>query len=864
MGYGLLLARASIAAIGIGTMAGAAAAEDAAQRHLELPALELPEALRALALRTGRDIIAPDNLVRGLRTPPLKGDYSAEQALGLLLKGTGLGYQQIGTSLVIAKAGGSVPPDPIGPAGPIGSDAIVVTGTHVRGAAPTSPLIEITRRDIEEAAPASVEELMRRLPQNLAGGVAQENFGVTGAGADITEHGAGINLRGLGQRASLVLVDGRRLAPSSTGSFIDVSLIPVTAIERVEILTDGASAIYGSDAVAGVVNFILRTDLRGIEAVTQAGTSTKSGGRQFLAGVSAGAGWRGGRAILSGEYRAEGEIEAGQRSFTINLPAQWSLFPKERRLSLHGAARQQLTGRVSLDLSGLYAARNTDRSYFVAGPLIPVDAHAEARSLGGTAALGADLGHSWRGEAAASYFRSRTREQQVQPAGTGLQNRFDTFNSVLELGFKADGDVIELPAGPVKLALGAQTRREHYSSLFETQVNPPNPQSGERNVRSLFGELNLPLFGSANRIPGLEQLVVTAAGRFEHYQGLGSSFDPKLGILWSPFPGLKFRSSYGTSFRAPLLSETLGLYNVFLFPASLLYIDPSQAPAGVGAAVIGSNPNVRPETSTSFSAGGEWSPPQLHGLNLRATYYAIRFSNRITLPTQQIVVVGNPALDPIVTRNPGLDIVSDIFAGAGQVLDFSGPGFTPGGAGPEDVVVMVDARVANTAETRTSGLDLGLDYRFELGANRFRLELNANKVFSFDERLTAASPVIHSLNTPFHPVDLRARAGASWSRGAVSAVLFLNHSDSYRDNRRAIERRVRSFTTLDAGLAYSPSAGSALWLRNLRLALNVQNLLATDPPHLQPDPGSTRGVGYDPVNATGRGRTVSIQLRKGW
>jgi outer membrane receptor protein involved in Fe transport len=862
----MLLARAGVVAIGLAAPVDgvSAAGQNGAEQHLEVPVLDLSEALRQVALGTGRNIIAPDDLVRGRRAPPLNGNYSAEEALNALLKGTGLTYELVDGSFVIMTARGPAGSPASTHRGSPNSDSIIVTGTHVRAAPVTSAVITITRRDIDQAAPVSVEELMRRLPQNVSAGVAQENFGVTGAGADITEHGAGINLRGLGQRATLVLVNGRRLAPSGTGSFVDVSLIPVTAIERVEILTDGASAIYGSDAVAGVVNFILRKDFSGVETLAQAGTATRGGGDQFVAGATAGGGWRSGHAMVSYEYRTESEINAKDRAFTINLPPEWSLFPKERRHSVYGVARQDLTERASLEISGTYAARDTDRSYFVAGPLVPVDAHAEARSFGGTAVLEVDLGRSWRAEASASYFRSRSRESQFQPAGAGLVNVFNTLNSAREFGLKADGNLIELPAGPVKLALGAQMRFERFSSLFETQVNLPNPQSGSRRVRSLFGELNLPLFGSRNRRGGLEQLVVTAAGRLEDYDGLGSSFDPKFGILWSPIQGLRLRSSYGTSFRAPLLSETLGLYNVFLFPASLLFLDPSQAPRGVGAAVIGSNPAVRPETSKSFSAGAEWSPAAVPGLNLRATYYKIRFSNRIALPTQQIVVVGNPALEPIVIRDPDVGLVTGILANAGQVLDFSGPGFTPGGAGPEDVVVIVDARVANTAETRTSGLDLAIDYSFALGLNRFRFELNANKIFRFDDRLTAASPLIDTLNTPYHPVDWRARAAASWSRGPLSAVLFMNYTDGYPDNRGTVPRRVGSFATVDAGLAYASSPRAAPLLRNFRVGLNVQNLFDADPPRLAPDPASTRGIGYDPVNATGRGRTISIQLRKGW
>ncbi|HEX3423752.1 MAG TPA: TonB-dependent receptor [Sphingomicrobium sp.] len=841
--------------------ATSAKAESQGRYAFDLPAEDLSHAIRDLAVLTGQNVIAPDDLIRSRATGPLSGKFTAEQALAKLLEGTGLTYRRLNGALVVERGPAtSVAEKSADSAG----DAIVVTGTHVRSAAPTSPVLTITRHDIDLAQPSSVEELMRQLPQNLSAGVAQENFGVSGAGADITDHGAGINLRGLGQRATLVLVDGRRVAPSGTGSFVDVSLIPISAIDRIEILTDGASAIYGSDAVAGVVNIILKKDFQGLESVLQAGTSTDGGGNQFLAGLTAGTAWHNGNAMLSYEFRDEGEIKAGDRPFTINLPSIWSLFPKERRHSVYGSAHQELAPGVTLDVTGNYSARDTDRSYFVAGPLIPVSAHAEARSLGGTATLGLDLGAAWRAEATGSYFRSRTEESQFQPEGSGLVNIFNTLNSVAEIEVKADGNLIEVPAGAVKLAIGAQARREHYSSLFQTAVNPPTPQSGSRTVTSLYGELNAPLFTSLNRRPGLEQLVFTAAGRLEHYENLGSSFDPKFGMLWSPIEGLKFRSSYGTSFRAPLLSETLGLYNVYLFPASLLYLDPAQAPAGVGAALIGSNPNVRPETSRSFSAGTEWAPKPIPGLNLSATYYAIRFTNRIALPTDQIVVVGDPALEPIVNRNPDLSLVNDIFAGAGQVLDFSGPGFTPGGAGPGDVRVIVDARVANTAETRTSGLDLGLDYAFALGADHFNFSLNANKIFRFDDRLTSASPVIHTLDTPYHPVDLRGRAGLSWSRGPISAVVFANYTTSYRDNRTATSLKIGSFTTFDAGVAWTSSSAGPSILRQLRLSLNVENLFDADPPTLLPDPGSTVGVGYDPVNATGRGRTISLQLRKHW
>lgn len=852
-----IVASAACAILMLASPTGASA-QGQDQFTFNLPAEPLSQALRDVAVKTGRNVIAPDDVVQMRKAPPLTGTFTAEEAVGRLLAGTGLRYRLVEGTLVVERS-----PFANRESAQAASSAedIVVTGTHVRGAPPTSPVITLTRRQIDQLAPASVEELMRSVPQNVDSGVAPESFN-TGADPDITDHGAGINLRGLGQRATLVLVNGRRVAPSGVGAFVDVSLIPISAIDRVEILTDGASAIYGSDAVGGVVNLVLRDKFEGLETSLQAGTTTDGGGGEVLAGAAAGHSWGSGRALLSYQYRLQEEIKAKDRPFTINLPDDWSLFPREHAHSVYGNVKQDLTAGLSLELSGIFANRNTVRSYFMAGPALPVNADSSARSLGGTATLRMDLGHSWVAQLFGNAFRTTSRENQFQPGGSGFINRFNTVNSMREFGLNLDGNLLELPGGTAKLALGAQTRREHFSSLFETPVNPATLESGSRNVRSAYGELYVPLVGTRNRMPAVERLVITAAGRFEHYQGLRSSFDPKVGILWAPTQDLTLRASYGTSFRAPLLSETLGVYNLFLFDASILYVNPAQAPPGAGAVLVGTNPSLRPETSKSLSIGGEWTPAPVQGLRLRANYYRIVFSNRIALPSDDIVVVGNPALASMVTLNPSLTNADALFAGANQVIDISGPGFTSGGATAADVVVIVDARYSNTAETRTSGLDLGLDYPFELGANKFRVELDANKVFRFDDRLIATSPVVHQLDTPFHPISWRARGGLSWIRGPWSASLFVNYTAAYRDNRPGIDRRVSSFTTFDGGIAYSLESSSTPLLRGLRVALHVNNLFDADPPRLGLEQGATRGIGYDPVNATGRGRTVTLQLRK--
>lgn len=836
-----------------------AQAQPPATEAYELPAQDLATALREVAARSGRNLIVSSELLAGRRSPRLSGHYAPQAAIDALLAGSGLTVKLVEGAFVITGApvrvhGADTERDP---------ETIVVTGSNIRGAPSTSPVILIGRDDIDASGSTSVEQLMRRVPQNSQSGVNQENFLVVGAGADSTEHGAGLNLRGLGQRATLVLVNGRRLAPSGAGSFVDVSLIPLSAIERVEILTDGASAIYGSDAVGGVVNFIMRDDFEGIETLFQAGTATRGDGDQLIAGVTGGTSWGGGRAMLSYEYRHDDEIEARDRRFTINLAPATTIFPRERRHSLFGLINQEVAPGLDLDLTGSFARRDTKRTYFLSGIPLPVGTVAEAEAASLTGTLSYRLGADWLVRASAGWSRSATEQMQSQPGGEELINRFDSRDRIVDFGVQADGSLLSLPGGDVRLALGAEGRRESHLDIFETRTTPARQKRTHRDVRSLFGELMLPIFSTANRLPGLERLTLTGALRYEHYDQFGGSWDPKVGMLWSPVEGLTLRASYGTSFRAPLLSETVGLYNVFYFPAALLTVA-GPVPGGVALATAGTNPDIGPERSRSWTAGVDVEPRFAPGLSLQANYYSIRFSERIALPAPTIAVIGNPAFEPIVTRTPSPDQVAALIAGAGTIFDLSGPNFTPGGARPEDVTVIVDNRFGNTAVTTTSGLDFLLAYSFEVGRNRFVADLNANYILAFDDRLTTTAPVISALNRPFRPVDFRARGGLGWTRDDWGANVFVNYTDAYRDDRRPVTRRVGSFTTVDLGLFYAFGKENERGSRASRIALHVDNLFDQTPPRLLPDPLTISGLGYDPVNASGRGRTISLQLRTVW
>jgi hypothetical protein len=227
-------------------------------------------------------------------------------------------------------------------------------------------------------------------------------------------------------------------------------------------------------------------------------------------------------------------------------------------------------------------------------------------------------------------------------------------------------------------------------------------------------------------------------------------------------------------------------------------------------------------------------------------------------------VIGNPAFAPIYDLTPDVAAVAEIVAGAQTILDATGPGFSNGHATPADVDVVLDDRISNTALTRTRGFDLGLRYAFRIGRNEFLVDANVNHIIEFDDQLTAASAIIRAVDRPYRPLNWRGRGGVSWGRGGWTGSLFLNHADGYVDDRTTARRRIDANTTVDFSLSYNFGPNHGSWLGGTRIALFAENLLDNDPPRLLPEQGSTTGLGYDPVNASGRGRFIALQLRKTW
>ncbi len=195
---------------------------------------------------------------------------------------------------------------------------IVVTGSRIRVqdyVAP-NPVVSVTAQAIQNSGQTNLTEFLTELPALSQSLTLQE-------GADTTTPGlAGLNLldlRGLGTNRTLVLVNGRRHVASSPGTAsVDINAIPVALVERTEVLTGGASAVYGADGVSGVVNFILKDDFEGVDMRAQYGNSEAGGGENIFTSLLIGENFAGGRGNITFglEYNRDDAIKFADREYT--------------------------------------------------------------------------------------------------------------------------------------------------------------------------------------------------------------------------------------------------------------------------------------------------------------------------------------------------------------------------------------------------------------------------------------------------------------------------------------------------------------------------------------------------------------------
>jgi iron complex outermembrane receptor protein len=192
-------------------------------------------------------------------------------------------------------------------------EEIVVTGSRIarKDYVAASPIVTVGKAELDRTGAVTVEKLLNQLPQ-FAPGISDSSNNPSNNGQ------ANIQLRGLGNARTLVLVDGHRVTPSNPSGVIDVNTIPVALIENVETITGGASTVYGSDALAGVVNFRLKKNFTGVQIDAQYGVTDRDDGETTSISLTAGAPFAEdkGHAVISFTNATRGAIFNSARSFS--------------------------------------------------------------------------------------------------------------------------------------------------------------------------------------------------------------------------------------------------------------------------------------------------------------------------------------------------------------------------------------------------------------------------------------------------------------------------------------------------------------------------------------------------------------------
>lgn len=864
----------------------------------DIPAQPLSGALLAWSQETGIAVVAPMALVEHKRAPAVRGTLTADEALRRLLDGSGLRAQHGtdgGLALVpeedtsagttrravtplpagAAAALGAGTPDPSGMVGqekpttgsstdtePAELAPIVVTGTRIRGVTqlPT-PVQVFDRVDFERQGVHTVEEVFRELPQNVS--ELSPTKGATGV-SDVATSNIGdassISLRGLGAGSTLVLLNGQRRAGNVQGRAVDISAIPLAIVDRIEIVTGGRSAIYGSDAVAGVVNLTTRNDFQGAETTAVAGGARNGGDREQFSQV-VGIGGERWNLAAAYDYAHSARLDATEAGVVrgpssdgiLPTPGEFDLEPDLRRHAGFLAASFEPGPDTRIAFDGIYNRRRSRvrQSYDFGGFPVEGRIRAQVKEFNVAGNLDHRFSDAWGLQVSGVHGRVDGRYASQGTFGDSSSSDRATLSGATAV---VDGEIPLAPEWVLKTAFGVEYRDERYASS--------TPVEGDRRVRSVFAEFNLPMFQS-ERLDGLPWLELSAAARRSDYSDVGSSFDPQFGAIVNLPHGFSLRGAYSTAFRAPDLWSLFKTSNVLILPLE----DPA-SPSGTTAALvrIGGNPSLQPEEADTWSLGLDYAPDHGFVRRLALSFYSIRYRDRIDVPlqafTQALVQTG--LSETLVDRSPAgadVDAILAQLAASGLPLNNLTPvAFDPATQSALEVfpdLVVVDNRQNNISTQTVRGIDFAFDGRAKLGEATLFANLNATYYLEAERRLTANAPLESFLNGPGKPVDFRVRGSLGLQRSVFSTFVHVNHVPGYTDDIAQPHRPIASFTTFDLNFGVELDR----FVPGLRLSAAIDNVFDRRPPRF--DSGSF-GVGYDPINASALGRYASVSVSKRW
>jgi len=834
-------------------------------------------------------------------------------------------------------------------------DTVSVTGTLLRGIAPTSTnVVGITREDIQVLGKGSLNDLLATTPQvtNLfnAAPMPSAELGLPVIRPNIR------NLGGSGGSTTLLLLNGQRMVGSGiVQTSPDPWVVPVAVLERVEVMMDGGSATYGSDAIGGVINFITRRRFDGVEISSRYGAAA-GGYWQMDSNLTMGRDWGSGSALLSYSYVEHDNLPARARSYlhsdhrdrggddyrVLNCApgnvivgdevygitpsgfgapnlcdehAVIDFYPKERRSGVFGVLTQRLGERVVFDATGYWSERSTRRNgistrdgpglrgrgtitsanpwfrpvgsetghriEFNFSPVAGTDALVSPQkftSMGLTPTLTWSFADDWQLKASGNYGRSvniistrqvnagaiaaalagTTPDTALNPYELSLTNpallptllNYESYGwseqEISALRSVADGSVLSLPAGDVKLAIGAEYYREAMDAAYGqgpiTMADlSDSSKTASRHVWSVFAETMLPVLGDDAAAGALD---LSISWRYDHYDDVGSTTNPKIGLTWYPLDYLRIRGNWGSSFHAPSMADTNGAVDTRAqVLGNSLFRQPGSPDSDFLRPTIllaGGNPDLQPEQADTWSLGFDWTPAGgLDGLSVSVTYYNIKFTDAITLAPffNPVALYNNPGFVEHWTINPTREQANALTAGMwvenAPSIDSLYDNNTP-------PYVIIDARRNNLGGMNFSGLDFNLGYTRPLGLGDLILNVGGTYHLKRDVSANAVSPMVSQIDLSSRYTAL---ASVGYNLGDFRSQLLVRTSDGYAVSAGSpqtfVQTKISSFTVAD--LSFGWELGRDDWLPDTRFSFNIDNILNRAPPFLHNADGYGNG-----------------------
>ncbi|MYM62359.1 TonB-dependent receptor domain-containing protein [Pseudomaricurvus sp. HS19] len=842
------------------------------------------------------------------------------RALSVAISATTLALMS--TSVIAQQNESSAPPKTI--------EEVTVTGTLIRGIEPTGSVpIGIDSEAIAATGATTTNELLATVPQvtnffNTRAELDPRGAAQTGINRPNLRNLPGFN--SASGSTTLILVDGHRITPIGLDqASIDPDIIPGAVIERVEIITDGGSSLYGADAVGGVMNFITKKEMEGAKIDVSYGTGDAY--ESYDLAVSGGTSWDGGSALVSvshverdsilnrdrdwarrGQWTASGIepddteciVPVGAITTYFNYggtPTTWtsnpaapgagvtpvgdpcaakdasSLAPAQERENLWLSISQDLNDNVSFNMQSYYSERTTTYESYPLGDTISGVSPATAQIPGNpgdlydVAAVGFSYGASpaykhrdqeiefstwgfspefiidmdsgWQLRQTFHYGRSET---SIVAPGSNREkldqyynaNQLDPLNIAAadpavikditnwEYGAKtiqemfmaraiADGAVMELPAGEMRMAIGAEytqdTARKKQGETVIGGLGNIDASHNSRDIKAFFAEVQVPV---------LESLDVSFSVRNDDYSDFGNTTNPNVGFTFRPIDRLSFFGHWGESFNAPTAVDGLSQATI----RNLTFGTASTVPDPLGVRDPGrtnvlqitgaSAGTLLPQTAETWAFGFEAEP--IDGLKFGVTYYDIKF--------EQILGAPNPQLESAVLAEPDKFIFNPTQAEVDSFLAIVDNADQYQNIDVNQLGIIVDRRTTNTDQAVLQGFDLAVSYEHDTRIGLMHYGLSGNYQSKFE--INNGDGWVDNLDEGVSDLALSANVG--WLYGAWQARATFNYTNGFDTSTAAQgQTKVDDFLVTNLFVAYEVDD-------SLTLRFNIDNAFDEDPP----------------------------------